>query len=209
MQKWNSAITTVAERQQQKRDILIREAGAAFGRNGFHHTTLEDVASNIGITKTAIYYYFSNKNEILFECHKLAIRIAARALEEAEVNGKNGYEKLCMTIRRYIGDLTIEMSYFSILVDVGDLGTEERAYVVEHRDRFEAKLRKFIKEGIRDGSIAPCDPKFAIFVVMGAVSWVPSWYSPEGKLNGEEISDKLIEIFSNGIRPRNCAANGS
>jgi len=202
VQKWNSATPSVEERQQQKRDILIREAGAAFGRNGFHHTTLEEVASNIGITKAAIYYYFQNKNEILFECHKLAIRVAGDALELAETRGQTGYEKLCLTIRCYIVGLTSELSYFSILVDVSDLEPQQREYVVQYRDKFEVKLRRFVKEGILDGSIAPCDPKFAIFVLMGAVSWVPSWYSPTGKLSGEKIADKLIEIVSRGILPR-------
>lgn len=201
MSRWNKLVATTEDRQQEKREILIRQAGAAFGRNGFYSTTLEDVAKSIGITKAAIYYYFKNKNEILFECHKLAIRIASRAIEEAEAEGGNGYEKLTLTVRNYIVGLTSELN-FSILVDVSALMPEERAYVVRFRDRFEAKMRQFVEEGLADGSVAPCDPKFAIFAIMGAVSWVPSWYSPEGELSGEEVADALIGFLSTGLKPR-------
>ncbi len=201
MGRWNNQVATTEERQREKRNILIREAGAAFGRNGFYSTTLDDVAKNIGITKAAIYYYFKDKNEILYECHKLAIKIARNAINEAEKNGHNGYEKLTMTIRGYIVGITTELDNFSVLVDLSALRPRERKVVVYFRDRFETRMRKFVEEGIKDGSILPCEPKFAIFAIMGAVSWVPSWYSPDGELTGEEIADSLIKLFSDGIQP--------
>jgi len=203
--RWNNKIASTEERKQQKRNILVREAGAAFGRKGFHSTSLEEVAKSMGITKAAIYYYFKDKNEILFECHKLAIEIAKNAIEDAENRGANGYEKLTLTIKNYVVGLTTDLEYFSILVDVSALRPRERSYVISYRDRFEAKMRKFVEEGIADGSILPCEPKFAIFTIMGAVSWVPSWYSPNGERSGEEIADLLIGFFSRGIQPRSVS----
>lgn len=201
MSRWNKLVATTEDRQQEKRDILIREAGAAFGRNGFCNTTLNDVAKSIGITKAAIYYYFKNKNEILFECHKLAIKIANKAIEDAEARGNNGYERLTLTLRNYIIGLTSELN-FSFLVDISALTPAERAHVVRFRDGFEKKMRQFVEQGLEDGSIAPCDPKFAIFAIMGAVSWVPSWYSPEGELSGEGVADALIAFLSSGLQQR-------
>ena len=206
MAKWNNLATSTEDRQREKREILIREAGAAFGRNGYYSTNLEEVAKNIGITKAAIYYYFKDKNEILFECHKLAIEIAKDALTLGERNGRNGYEKLTLTIKQYIVGITSELDNFSILVDVSALRPEERKIVIFFRDKFEAKMREFVEEGIKDGSILPCEPKFAIFAIMGAVSWVPSWYSPDGDLTGEEIAEALIRLFSEGIQPHKVGA---
>lgn len=201
MTRWNNQVATTEQRKQEKREILIREAAAAFGRNGFYNTTLEEVAKKIGITKAAIYYYFKDKNEILFECHKVAINIADEAIKKAEKESENGYEKLIFTIRNYIIGLTSELEYFSILVDVLALRPDERDRVIFFRDKFEEKMRGFVEEGIKDGSILPCEPKFAIFAIMGAVSWVPSWYSPTGERSGEEIADLLISFFSHGIQP--------
>lgn len=199
MAQWGNRVASTADRQVEKRGILIREAGVAFGRNGFHNTTLEDVASNIGITKAAIYYYFKNKNEILFECHKLAVEIAKQAINAGEAEGETGFEKLALTIRHYIVGLTTELSQFTFLLDVAALPKDERDWVISYRDRFEQRLRGFVEEGIEDGSIAPCDPKFAIFFIMGAVSWVPSWYSPDGDLTGEAVAEKLIAFCKSGI----------
>lgn len=205
MSRWNKLVATTEDRQQEKREILIREAGAAFGRNGFYNTTLEDVARSMGITKAAIYYYFKNKNEILFECHKLAIRIAKKAIEDAEAEGATGYERLVLTLRNYIIGLTSQLN-FTFLVDVSALAPAERSHVIRFRDGFEKKMRQFVEQGLEDGSIAPCDPKFAIFAIMGAVSWVPSWYSPEGELSGEEVADELIAFLSSGLRQRPAEA---
>ena len=209
MVKWNNRVTSTEERQREKRELLIREAGAAFGRKGYYNTNLEEVAKNIGITKAAIYYYFKDKNEILFECHKLAIEIAKNAIKDAEDNGRNGYEKLTRTIKHYIVGITSELDNFSILVDVSALRPDERKIVVFFRDKFEAKMREFVEEGIKDGSISPCEPKFAIFAIMGAVSWVPSWYSPDGDWTGEEIAESLIKLFSSGIQPHETAVQST
>lgn len=201
MEKWHNRVATTEERKQEKRGILIREASAAFGKKGYYSTTLDELAKNIGITKAAIYYYFKDKNEILYECHKLAIEIAKKAINEANKNGHSGYEKLTMTIRGYIVGITTELDNFSVLVDISALRPRERKVVVYFRDKFESRMRNFVEEGIEDGSILPCEPKFAIFAIMGAVSWVSSWYSPEGDLTGEEIADSIIKLFSKGIQP--------
>ena len=50
-----------------KRTALLREAARAFSARGYHDTSLDDVAKTLGVTKPALYYYVTNKQEILFE----------------------------------------------------------------------------------------------------------------------------------------------
>ncbi len=55
-----------------KRNALLREAGREFKRNGFHKTSLEDIAKVLNVTKGALYHYVRNKHEILFISPALA-----------------------------------------------------------------------------------------------------------------------------------------
>ena len=60
-----------ADRQKEreiKRDAVLRAAAQAFNENGFHKTSLDDVAERLNVTKPTIYYYVKNKDQILFEC---------------------------------------------------------------------------------------------------------------------------------------------
>ena len=78
MTKWANAVPSRAEQQDTKRKAIIREAARCFNRRGSHGTTLEDVAERLGVTKTALYRYVNNKNDLLCACHEEAMEIADR-----------------------------------------------------------------------------------------------------------------------------------
>jgi AcrR family transcriptional regulator len=48
------------------RKKIIAEAFAVFLEKGFEKTTMDEVASRLGVTKPAIYRYFKNKEELFF-----------------------------------------------------------------------------------------------------------------------------------------------
>jgi len=66
---------------------------------------------------------------------------------------------------------------------------------VRQRDRFERGLRAYVREGIEDGSVAPCDPKLAIFVILGAMNWVPKWFKPSGVWKPDQLNAALAQMF--------------
>ena len=52
-----------------KRDAVLSEAAALFNVKGYHSTSLTEVADRLGFTKTAIYYYVKNKNDLLYHTY--------------------------------------------------------------------------------------------------------------------------------------------
>ena len=103
MARWNDAVLTRDEQYRLKRQAVIREAGRAFSREGFHGTSLEDIAKTLNVTKAALYHYVKGKHEILFECHKLAHDLGEEAIKEATEKGDNGLEKL--TLFEHLGEI--------------------------------------------------------------------------------------------------------
>ena len=71
------------------------------------------------------------------------------------------------------------------------LEPEDHAKLVRQRDHFERALRALVREGIEDGSVAPCDPKLAIFVILGAMNWVPKWFKPSGVWKPDQLTRAL------------------
>ncbi len=59
-------------RFSRKRELIVRAAAQAFGRKGFHATTLDEIAAELDVTKASIYYYFETKEELLYEVHLLS-----------------------------------------------------------------------------------------------------------------------------------------
>ena len=199
MATWKNAVPNRHRLHQLKREALLREAVSAFNQKGFHATTLDDIAATLGVTKAALYYYFPNKHALLYECFSEALRVAFMALNSARQNGKTGLQKLQLTIEAYLTVALGELSQCVILTEEHALLPEHRAVIYKQRDEFEGALRAFVREGIEDGSVIPCDPRLAIFSIYGAVNWVPKWFSHKGKWRAEQLASAMAELLCRSI----------
>ena len=86
------------------------------------------------------------------------------------------------------------------------LEPEDRAKLVRQRDKFERALRALVREGIEDGSIVPCDPKLVIFVILGALNWVPKWFKPSGVWKSGQLTLALSQLFERIVSSAPAAA---
>src|SRR5579871_133915 len=99
-ERWNSLLPSRTEQQALKRQAVLEQAGRAFRRRGFHNTSLDDVAEELNIAKPTLYSYFKNKQEVLYECMKLAMDLGDISVEYARA-GKTGLEKLERFLTHY------------------------------------------------------------------------------------------------------------
>src|ERR1700689_1518230 len=98
MTAWSAIVPSRDELHEAKRGALLREAASAFTRQGFHATSLDDIAQKLGVTKAALYHYFPGKPALLRECFMRALEVCFLGLDHAERNGRNGREKLRLTL---------------------------------------------------------------------------------------------------------------
>jgi len=182
-----------------KRQEVLREAAASFNFKGYHATSLTEIATSLGVTKAALYHYFPNKNSLLAACFEHAMDVAFACLERGRKQGNNGRDRLVLTISGYVSQLIDELNCCVVLMEEQALEPGDRAKLVRQRDRFERALRALVKEGIDDGSVVPCDPKLAIFVILGAMNWVPKWFKPSGTWKPEQLTVALSQIFERAL----------
>src|SRR5690242_7558083 len=63
---------------------ILKAAAAAFRRFGYHGATVERIALALKMKKGNLYYYFRNKEEILFACHQYSLDRLLSLLEDVE-----------------------------------------------------------------------------------------------------------------------------
>lgn len=196
---WKNVVLSRSEQRMMKREVLLREAAAAFNRRGYHATSLDELAANLGVTKAALYYYFPNKQKLLMACFERMMAAAFDSLEEALRKGKSGREKLHLAMRLYLQQMIDEMSCCVVITEEHSLLPEDQEAHIKVRDRYEAQLRGLVREGIEDGSIVSCDPKLVVFAVLGAINWVPKWFSHAGPWTSAQLSEALTDLLDRAI----------
>jgi AcrR family transcriptional regulator len=185
-----------------KREAVIRAAARAFNERGYHHTSLDDIAADLGVTKPTVYYYVANKEQLLFECFLAGLRPIREALRESEHLPGHGRERLRGVIRGYAAAIVSEYGWCMVRAHDQDLGPEMRRQINTLKSEIDHGIRRLLRAGIDDGSIEPCDPKTTAFAMAGALNWVAHWYRADQPWSAEEIADAFIAFFERGLLPR-------
>jgi len=184
-----------AESVDERKDEILRELGAAVRERGFGALTMKDVADRLGLVKGNLYYYFKNKQELLYHCHIKCMEVSLRALEEAERSRAAPSERLRTLLVRHIRGISDEAYGAVLLTDLESLTLAQRRKYVALRDRFEQGVRALIKAGIARGEFRRQDPRIAGFALLGAINWIPKWYRPGGELSSQEIAEQFADFF--------------
>lgn len=183
-----------------KRLALIREAGRAFSRKGFHNTSMDDVAEVLNVTKPALYYYIKTKQDILYECHSYALDLAERARQVAFTETEEPLERLRLLLGNYIELLTSSFGSYAVLAEpVSSLDPESRETILKRMREFDTMLRDLVEKAIEAGSMPPVDSKLAIAFFMGSINHITRWYSPDGPRSGHEIAEAFVGFIMHGL----------
>lgn len=197
--RWNNALQSRDEINEAKRLALVRTAGTAFKARGFHNTSLEDLAAALNVTKPTLYYYIDSKQDLLYRCHQYALDLGEQAHEYAR-GGRDGLDKLLRMLRRYVELMTDDFAAYSLLSDLNDLSEQHKTAIQTRRRAFDTIFRNFITEGIRDGSIRPCDPMLTVAWFMGAVNAIPRWFDAKGRMTGADVASAYADLLTQAIR---------
>lgn len=186
-----------------KREAVIRAAARAFYERGYHHASIDDIAANLGVTKPTVYYYVANKEQLLFECFLAGLKPIRDAFAEAERMGGTARVRLRAVIREYARAVTSDFGWCMVRAHELDLGTEMRRQINALKSEIDQGIRRLLRSGVQDGSIAPCDPKISAFALAGALNWIAHWYRPDQPLSPSEIAEEFVGILERGLLPRN------
>ncbi|WP_207926304.1 TetR/AcrR family transcriptional regulator [Actinocrispum wychmicini] len=181
---------------------MLRTAVSLFNEKGVHATSLEDVAKALNVTKPTIYHYFANKDEILFECVRRGVEGIRDIGVDVEQQGGNGLERLKAYMRNYAVVMTNDFGICVTRTADHELSPESRARFREMKRETDTLIRRVVEQGMRDGSIAPGDPRLVTFTLAGALNWIARWYDPRGPMTPEEIADGCVATLVHGLATR-------
>jgi AcrR family transcriptional regulator len=179
---------------------ILQAAAAAFRRLGYHGATVEEIATALHMKKGNLYYYFRNKEEILFACHQYSLDRLLAILDDLERSGLPPEQKLRRLIGSFVSTILDELHGTALFLNLEALSPAHLRTVIARRDRFDKGMREVLKEGIRSGTFAYADAKILSFAILGAVNWIPRWFNPEGPSTSQEIADKFADYLIAGLR---------
>lgn len=194
-------MTRQALRRQKRVDDILASAISVFRRHGYHGTSMDQIAEQLLMTKGSLYYYFRDKEEILFAAHDRALD---RILDElAGVRRGPGCpcERVEALIAAHVRIMVEGFHGTALALEFGALSPRRLRVVIGKRDRFERGLRELLEQGVQEGCLRAVDPKLAGMAILGSINWIARWYRPDGPLGPQEVAARFLDLFRGGLAP--------
>jgi AcrR family transcriptional regulator len=187
-------------RVELRRYEILRSLGLVLQERGLAGITMDEIARKLGMTKGSLYYYFEDKDDLLYQCHLRCIPVSMKALRKSRSKTLPPDIRLRELLISHVRGITDEVYGAVILTDLESISPRRRRRIVALRDAFERGVRGMIREGIEQGIFRKVDIKLAGFAMLGAINWIPKWYDPRGRLSSVEIAEQFADFFVSALR---------
>ena len=185
-----------------RRIDILKSAAAAFRRRGFHGASVDEIASALEMTKGNLYYYFKNKEEILFACHEYSLDKLLTLMSDVQAEPISPEAKLRKLMLAFVHLILDDLHGYALTLDPDALSQPLLTRVIAKRDEFDHGIRAIIQQGIDQDVFRPGDPKMIEFAMMGAVNWIAKWFDPTGEQTSDQIGDAFADYLVGGLLKR-------
>ncbi|HEY2989847.1 MAG TPA: helix-turn-helix domain-containing protein [Candidatus Binatia bacterium] len=149
---------------------LLEATRKVIAAEGFDAVTMERVSAEAGLTKGAIYLYFRNKDHLIVAAVEEMASEMLRQIE-ARIDFKaTPWDRVCQTIRAQLEIMEEQKDLLRVLLLDRRLlrdspkGSQGRR-LLKYRERHEARLKKFLDQGIKQKIFRPMDTGLAAFYI--------------------------------------------
>ena len=155
---------------RNRKPELIRGAVRSLNAKGVSQTSLSDISEELGITRTALYYYVEDRQDLVFQCYRDSCERLSGYLAHAVREATTAKSQVHGFIGAAMSATADEMA---TLAEVGYLNDGQRDTILGLYDGIVAQLGRLIEKGIRDGQFRSCDTTVVAHTLLSIIFWSP------------------------------------
>ncbi|MBB3089020.1 AcrR family transcriptional regulator [Nocardioides albus] len=183
---------------------ILAAALELFAEKGFESTSVQDVVAAAGVTKGAMYHYFSSKEDLLYEIYGRVLRMQMERLDEAVAQEGPVEDRLRAACADVVVTTANNLEGTTIFFrSLHQMSAEKQQEVRRERRRYHETFRGLIVEGQESGAFRDdVSADLCVDYFFGSVHHLPMWLKPTGRLTAEEVGRSFAELFIAGLVTR-------
>ncbi|MBW2486535.1 MAG: TetR/AcrR family transcriptional regulator [Deltaproteobacteria bacterium] len=203
------AVSNRVEKNNKYHQIL-EAAVKVFARQGFHQSTVAQIAKQAGVADGTIYLYFKNKDDILVQFFSFRTKQVFESFREAVDGAETSIDKLRNLVRRHLAEFQRDKDGAVVYqVETHQNSRLAEAQIREMSKMYRDLISEIIEQGQQEGAI-----RKDLYVglvkrfIIGAVDEViNTWLHAEEEYDLVSMADPLVELFIKGIEQRGSVSD--
>ncbi len=153
----------------QTRERILDTSLAAFGLRGYDSTSLDELATDLGITKQAILYHFSSKEHLLTATIELAVNELGSALGGASKPQARGFQRIEDLVRATFSLAARRPEVLGLVRLVSRQGGAASAALASAMSVMLGEAVRFVEAEMIAGRFRRLEPRMLLLAVYSAV----------------------------------------
>ncbi|MFH1351866.1 MAG: TetR/AcrR family transcriptional regulator [Pseudomonadota bacterium] len=204
----DSSLIKKYKKSEDTVEKILEAAVDLFYEHGFTKASTRQLLGRAGMSSSAIYNHFSNKEEILFTIIHRASDKVLQLLKKLNSQYDDPEECLRQMISQMLhlfGDEPMRKEIAIFIDELYQLPPNLREICNrQHRKIYDIYKNKILeiklKNRKKEAKCVDTDDAVTAFGVIGAMLWVYHWYKDDGRLPMEKISEQLLNLLFNGLK---------
>jgi TetR/AcrR family transcriptional regulator, cholesterol catabolism regulator len=182
---------------------VLQSAANIFFAKGFHATSIEDVARDVGMLKGSLYYYIKSKEDLLFQLLLAGIEDGDAFIAQQIDPDGDPVEQLEKAIRAQIDYIIQNRVQFGLFLHEFDSLPGKRQHkLIAVMSRYNSRFVELVRRGQEQGKITQGEPWIIVNGILGMCNWLYRWYDPDQVADPEKIKAVFVRMIFEGIRER-------
>lgn len=186
---------------------LIRAAARVFRANGYHNSTIDDIANAARVSRPTVYSYAKSKRWLLDRIVGELLDNLETRLEADRRTSETSHGYLRAVIKTHIEASIGNRTFYVILF------SEETELSPAVRKRFRSwshqvttNFKELLDSCVDEGSMqAGLDPTVAANLIVSMLTSIHRWYDPKGPISPEQLVAQILMVIG-GILERRPTA---
>jgi len=192
-------------RKEQNRLEILAAAEHVFARNGFHLTTMDDVAEACGWSKGTLYIHFKNKEDLFFSVISEKLEKFAEALATALARCQNLEQTIAALVDAQFQFFLENKEFFQLaLAEQGKVmqnsSTGMRESLISKQQQHVSMTSQALQKHLSPHSVITSNTLARS--ILGTINiHTLTWLLSPDSINLEALKLEIIHLFLNGVIP--------
>lgn len=186
---------------ERRRSQLVAAAAQCFGADGFHRTTIKDIAAVAGFSPGLVYTYVREKEDVLFLVIVSLLETYAREIPEAIAGKTDPLDRFCAAVEAYCKTVGRNVEATALAYrETKSLSRERQKELMRLELSTNRMISNCLEECIRAGYCRPVNLELVTYrIVLLAHAWaLKSWHFKRITTLAEYIREGL-DLFLHAL----------
>jgi len=181
------------------RGILTAACGL-FAKQGYMRSSIAELADACGLSRGALYHYFTSKEAILFAILDAHVREMIADVEAAVAGASTTLDQFRAAIRAIVAlNARSSNEQRVILNDLSFLGEDEQRTIKALERQLVDMVADLLIRLDKEGKIVKRTKKVYTMILFGILNFSHTWYDPKGGVDPKEFADMVVDLFLQGF----------